>query len=298
MQQLTEAIKDGNRTVEKLTGDIKNSQSTLDRIKAQAKSLSDTTEEKSDKAVKDYLKLKAELQKECERVASTIQTEWQELDDKLDEIKRKTNSSTLTPYQKKDYPNEYNIVGSLIVIRNKKYQEDTTPIQCNSNDDLLTTYQLIVHVSRQYGIYITPLDLLTMWNTATSDIPPTCPYTETDFDTVLKYTNAYQSMSLAIATKLKVGVKFAPNFMAPKLAINEYTTDGYVMLYHLVKHVHPQLQRNKATKPMKPKFEGNVNQYILKYKNWLTYQKNRSQPHIYDDDELADDFLMAVKQDP
>ena len=41
-------------------------------------------------------------------------------------------------------------------------------------------------------------------------------------------------MSLAIVTKLKTGVTFSPDFMAPKFAINEYTTDGYIMLYHLI----------------------------------------------------------------
>ena len=30
----------------------------------------------------------------------------------------------------------------------------------------------------------------------------------------------------------------------------------------------------------------------------MQYQKNRANPHIYDDDELAGDFLNAIKKDP
>ena len=70
------------------------------------------------------------------------------------------------------------------------------------------------------------------------------------------------------------------------------------MLYHLIKNVHPALQRNKATKPSKPHFNGNINKFLLQYKNWLQYKENRPQPHVYDDDEIADDFLSAVKTDP
>ena len=82
------------------------------------------------------------------------------------------------------------------------------------------------------------------------------------------------------------------------MAVNDYTSDGYVMLYHLLKNVHPKLQRNKATKPSMPSFNGNVGQYVLRYQNWLKYQISRPQPHIYDDDEIADDFLQAVKTPP
>lgn len=160
IQQLNETIKQGDRTAEKLIGDIKRSRETIDRLQAQAKTFTDTSEEASNKAIKDYLKVKNELKQECINVKAEIQQEKE----KFEDVVRNAQTTLPTAYtspnpgRKKDYPDEYNICGNTVVIRNKKYQEDVTPLKCTSNDDLMTIYQLFVHVPRQYGIHITALE--------------------------------------------------------------------------------------------------------------------------------------------
>ena len=126
--------------------------------------------------------------------------------------------------------------------------------------------------------------------------PPTFPYNSYDFDSEEKYFQVYNSMSLALANKLKTGIKFSPSYIAAKVVIDDYSTDGYNMLYDLIKTGHPKLLRNKAAWPLKPNFQGDLNKYLNHYKNWIQYQLNCSKPHHYDDDEIADNIIFAIKK--
>jgi hypothetical protein len=152
-----------------------------------------------------------------------------------------------------------------------------------------------VQISKQYGIHITPALQLDRWDMKYDKKPTTFPLQLSSFENKEHFENSYTTMSLAIATKLRESVEFHESYMAAKMAVNTYINDGYVMLYHLIKNVHPKLQRNKATKPKKPIFAGDINAYILKFKNWLEYQAQREYPHVYDDDEIADDVIAAIK---
>ena len=67
------------------------------------------------------------------------------------------------------------------------------------------------------------------------------------------------------------------------------------MLYNLISYAHPRLMRNKATRPTKPVFNGDIHQYTTSYRSWLLFQENRDRPHHYEHDERADDFILAIK---
>jgi len=61
-----------------------------------------------------------------------------------------------------------------------------------------------------------------------------------------------------MATKFKLGVKFGTNYNTMSLTIHEQAINGYEMLYNLISHLHPRLMRNKAIKPPKLIFDGNM----------------------------------------
>ncbi len=119
-------------------------------------------------------------------------------------------------------------------------------------------YNLFVQIATQYGICITPAMQLETWDMKYSQTPSTFPFIPSSFESKEHFNKAYTTMSLAIATKLRESVKFDESYMAANMAVNSYSNDGYVMLYHLMKNVHPKLQRNKATKPKKPTFTGDL----------------------------------------
>ena len=62
IKQLETTIADGQRSADKLTGIIKTATTTIQGLQERAKIITDTTESSSDKAIKSYLKVKAELQ--------------------------------------------------------------------------------------------------------------------------------------------------------------------------------------------------------------------------------------------
>jgi hypothetical protein len=301
-------ITEGDRITEKLTGDIKRATKEIENLQNKTNSIATSTTMTTDKAIKEYIAAKTDLQEETRKVNAVLQNSQDEMFNALEdrfnekfnmqESNFPTSSDNEHTRSYKSYPDEYVISGTNITIRTKKYQEDKTTIACDTSDELLTMYTLLVQVSRQYGIYITPSEKLYLWNISQNNIPPTFPLVVKDFENLQKYHDAYLTMSLSLATKLRESVKFHSKFVAAKIAITSYNNDGYTMLYHLIKNVHPRLQRNKATKPKLPKFEGNINQYILRLKNWIVYQENRDQPHYYDPDEIADDFLSAIKMSP
>ena len=77
-------------------------------------------------------------------------------------------------------------------------------------------------------------------------------------------------MSLILATKLKLGIKFGKNYKAVSLTIHDHAIDGYEMLYNLISHLQPRLMRNKAInhttiKVSKPNFDGNIHAFAQSY---------------------------------
>jgi hypothetical protein len=299
---MQQSIIDTERQATKLTGDIKIANETIDQLQSKAATIANQTTQQTDKAIKDYIKAKSDLQISVSNSYTEIQNHQ---DDAIKNIKSyaETVNTTKEPVTTssdngkyyKSYPDEYMINGKVNSIRVKKFQEDKTKLQCNSNDELTMMYNLFVQVATQYGIYITPAIQLEKWDMKYSHIPSTFPLSSSSFESDEQFNKAYTTMSLAIATKLKESVNFDESYMAAHMAVNSYNNDGYIMLYHLMKNVHPRLQRNKATKPKKPIFTGDINAFILKFKNWLAYQEQREKPHVYDDDEIADDIIAAIK---
>ena len=308
MQSITGTIDEelvkAKRASDILSGDLKNADDRIEQLRQKAVTITNNTTDSSDKAIKEYLTAKADLKMEVMNAETYFNDKKDVLTEMIDECNSKltkherneaSDDTIKSRRQYKTFPDEYEIDGKLVTIRTKKFQEDKTEVPCESSQEVFTAYILLSHISHQYGIYITDVGDIEPWE-MTNKYPPTCPLKEKHFESKETFLNAYNTMSLALATKLKTSVKFGVKFIAAKLAINEYSNDGYVMLYHLIKNVHPKLQRNKATKPNKPSFQGDINRYVLHYNNWRQYQLQRDPPHIYDDDEVADDFLQAVKQ--
>ena len=52
---------------------------------------------------------------------------------------------------------------------------------------------------------------------------------------------------------------------------------------------------NKAMRPQKPKFDGDLHEYIVAYCNWIQFNQHRNPPHIYDPDEVVEDVIDAIK---
>ena len=300
--ELTKTIRNGTLMVDKLNGDIRRANETVDNLQQKVNVIQQTATDSTTKASKAYFKAKQSMEETRDEIQYASENMLQKLENLKDEYENSkkvdydtSTQSSPSTFKSKYYPDEYSINGKLIQIRTKKYNEDTTPISCDSKDTLLMAYDLLQHVSQQYGIFITPLRNLERWDPDSEPTPSTFPYEPHHFDSEESFIDAYGSMSLALATKLKTGVKFSTNYMAANMSINDYATNGYIMLYELIKTAHPKLIKNKATKPTKPKFEGDMNQYFNKYKNWLKYQSNRDRPHVYDDDEIADDVIHAIK---
>ena len=156
-------------------------------------------------------------------------------------------------------------------------------------------YDHLVNVSQKYGIYITELTHLQKWENPGTAYPPMFPYEISNFESEEKYHSAYMSMTLALATKLKKGINFGRMYHTAKMLIHDHATDGYEMLYHLIATMHPRLMSNKALRPQKPKFDGDLHEYIVAYRNWIQFNRHRSPPHIYDHDEIVEDVIDAIK---
>jgi hypothetical protein len=295
---LKQMILDGTRAADKLSGDIKRATETVEQLQTKTDAITKCANEASEKASKEYLTAKARMDATQAEIQSSLIKATDKAQSVIDAANKISTDTSTTSYQKpfqKDYPDEYIIDEKKVVIRVKKYTEDTTPIICNSSSELLTAYELLRHVSRQYGIFMTPLNDLQKWNINTDTTPPTFPFDEDDFATKEDHDNAYRTMSLAIATKLKKGVEFGKNYVAATLTISPYVTDGYRMIFQLMQTIHPRLLRNKAARPSKPTFDGDINGYLNKYNNWMQFQLNRKKPHLYDADEIADDVIFAIK---
>jgi len=80
-------------------------------------------------------------------------------------------TSTPTPFQKVDNPNDYFIDGQTWQIRLYKFVKDNTPIDCESSTGVLLMYIYLATIAAQYDIYMTPLDNVQKWIGLTSDNP-------------------------------------------------------------------------------------------------------------------------------
>ena len=68
------------------------------------------------------------------------------------------------------------------------------------------------------------------------------------------------------------------------------------MIYNLLKVSHPRLTHNKAARPDRPTFDGDLPKLINKYRNFLAYEKERDNPSFCDPDEQTEDILFAIKK--
>ena len=116
---------------------------------------------------------------------------------------------------------------------------------------------------------------------------------EMDFASRELATQPNTSMSHSLPTKLTTHVTFGKNFIAAKYIINEHEKDGFKMLYDLLALVHPKLAHDLAQGPKNPVFEGDLNNYMTKFINFMDYEQMRGR--IYDDHEQADYILSALK---
>ena len=297
-KDLQESILVGTRTAERLTGDIRRATDTIEQFKRQTHQITQNAIDVEKRTTTHYLDAKLSMEETRDTVIQQIEDATKKAQAIPDPVTSTQSAPSAThhhtPYRQK-YADEYMIKGQLVQVRNKKFQEDNTPIKCDGVDELLGMYTLLAQVSHQYGIHLSPITSLDIWKTPGTTKPPTFPYDPSDFDTPQAFTAAYTSMSLALATKLKTSVTFAPTFTAVQLSIDEYAHDGYVNLYHLISMSHHKLQRKKFVRHTKPNFEGNMFQFIAKYKNYILYNQTRQVAHIYDDDEIAEDVIEAIR---
>ena len=282
---LKESIQQGQTTAAKLTGDIRNADKAIEDLRAHANNLTARSQQAQETTAREYGRARHELQQLHADAMAELETARRQ---------HPTHTPTpMTPRTKHD--DEYKIKGLMVQIRGKKYQDDKTPITCPSKDHLLLMYDHLANISRQYGIYITDLGDLKKWDKPNKDHPPTFPYGPDAFESREQFQAAYTSMTLSLATKLKTGIKFGRNYHAARLIVHDHALDGYEILYHLIATIHPVLLHNRAMRPSKPQFQGDLHQFIASYRNWLEFNRQRQPPHEYDDDEIADDVIRSIK---
>ena len=194
-------------------------------------------------------------------------------------------------------PDDYIINGTKVSVRSKKFLEDKTRIQCDSAEEIITTYDHFCSIASQYGIMLTPSHDIELWtNPDLEPIPPTFPYQHEDFKNTEEHDRAYNMMSHSILTKLCDYVTFGPSFNTVQYIVHQHEKDGYRMMYNLLKVSHPRLTHNKAARPDRPTFDGDLPKLISKYRNFLAYEKERDNPRIYDLDEQTEDIILAIKK--
>ena len=194
-------------------------------------------------------------------------------------------------------PDDYIIKGTKVSVRPKKFLEDKTKIHCDSTEEVITTYDHFCSIASQYGIMLTPSKDISLWtNPDLEPIPPTFPYQQDDFKSKEDLDRAYTMMSHSVATKLCNYVDFAPTFNTVRYIVHQHEKDGYRMIYNLLKISHPRLTHNKAARPDRPTFDGDLPKLINKYRNFLAYEKERDNPRFYDLDEQTEDILFAIKK--
>lgn len=298
---IDDSILQVQRVQDKLTGELKNATAKFDKIQNQTRVLTTKTTESYERLIKEYLTAKADLQTEIMTAGTYFDTNEAKLEKEVKlcletmEKHKDQNEYPSKSVKHKHYADKYTINGEIVQVCSKKFQEDHTEIECDSKDTLFIMYEILRHIGEQYRVQVTAIKDIKPWDIDTQSFPPTFPYTKMNFDDKEVCLKAYNSMSLALANKLKAGVKFSTSYVAAKMAINTYTTQGYVMLYDLIKTIHPKLLSNKAVRSKKPGFRGDLNKYITQYCNYLKYQLNCDKPHHYKDDEISDNVIHALK---
>lgn len=297
---LRDSVLLGTRTAERLQGDIKRATETITRFQQQTQEIASRAADIEKHTTAKYLEAKQHMEQTRDNVIQQITTAAASVRPATPVPDTTTSAhmaaNHIAPPRRHKYADEYDIKGQTVQVRTKKFQEDTTPIKCDGVDELLGMYNLLAQVAHQYGIHLAPVTSLDIWKDPGITKPPTFPYTIDDFTSPEAFRSAYSSMSLALATKLKTSVQFSPSFTAVHLSIDDYANDGYVNLYHLVSMSHHKLQRKKFVRHTKPEFEGNMFQFIAKYKNYILYNQTRQVAHVFDDDEIAEDVIEAVRQ--
>lgn len=272
----------------KLTGDLRKVQTTLESFRAQSQVLQDQTDKATDTTCCAYVKAREDL----EQFSTDAKHDMEEI---AKQAQLAADKIPTTSTHWKGHPDEYIINSTTVQVRSKKYQEDPMIITCQSQNTLMIMYEHLTELSGQYGIHLTPINKLQRWTNPIKTKATTFPFDSSDFESYEKFKQAYTTMKLALATKLKNGIKFGRNYATAKLIVHDHAIDGYEMIYQLMTTTHPALMIDKALCPQKPKFDRDLHHYMTAYKNWTQFNANRDTPHIYDHDEIADDIINTIK---
>ena len=290
-----ENIKNFQMETAKLTAAIDSSKDQIAALYDVSQSLQTQASEATDSSEKIYSNLASKVHELTTQSVSDIE-------EAIEKGPNEQNESENPAYADKPFylrPDEYLIKGTKISIRPKKFIEDETVIDCDSADDILTMYDHFRSIASQYGIMTTDSQDIGLWRDPDLEpIPTTFPFRSDDFESKEHGMQAYNTMSHAIATKLIGKVNFGEDFHAVQFIVHKHEKDGFRLLYNLLKVSHPRLTHNKAVRPERPKFEGDLPKLVSKYKNFLSYEMQRDSPRMYELDEQAEDILLAIKLSP
>ena len=279
---------------DKVRGDLKNYEEKVQTLRVTAESLMVKASDANDKIRKEYATATQEFTKLRDTTIEEVKNTCDDIKPQFTNVEAESQiqpSPYYSPYLK---PNEYIVNNKKISIRGDLFISDPAPIKCESTVDILSTYSYIASIASQYGIIITPADLVKKWfDPHLSAFAPTFGLPEMDFASRELATQAYTSMSHSLATKLTTHVTFGNNFIAAKYIINEHEKDGFKMLYDLLALVHPTLAHDLAQGPKNPVFEGDLNKYMTQFTNFMDCEHMRGRN--YDDDEIADYIISALK---
>jgi uncharacterized coiled-coil protein SlyX len=128
--ELKATLTEGDRITEKLTGDIKRATEQIENLQNRTNSIATNATMKTDKAIKEYIAAKTDLQEETRNATNELR---QSKDEILDALEDKLNSKLSefeanfpqpedNEYKRsyKSYPDEYIINGQTVNIRTKK----------------------------------------------------------------------------------------------------------------------------------------------------------------------------------
>ena len=156
--ELKNTIHDGTTTAERLKGDLRTATEAVRTMRQQSDNLTQQATRACKVATREYAQVRGEAQAYHQQLKQDLQELGEQVKANIPDIP----SPAPNPHRPRN-SDEYIIDGMTVAIRTKKYQEDHTPITCTSKDHLITTYDHIANVARQYGIYITDLRKLEKW---------------------------------------------------------------------------------------------------------------------------------------
>ena len=121
-----------------------------------------------------------------------------------------------------------------------------------------------------HNVFITPINKITIWDLTPGSVPPTC---NLDTKNNINFHQAYQGMAATIFTKLSK-VKFAKVPFFSTMVDNEKPSqDEYKVLYAFLTCCHPKLVQHTKLDAPQMVDNGNLFNFMRKYKNWLKYKK-------------------------